>query len=307
MENFKFDYGSKTLEEDIKEYYTYAAANACIIIPEIAGNDAYVNYYTLNHMNHLWEANETFINWCNFYDKLIAKREEMIGYTLKIESIYKNIAFITSGNISRTGLNLMQTIYPLIINSVCDIYYNDGDPIECRLDKKVLNVGYTITNAGESAIDIDIDFFDSYGENHPCLIKLKKDSAKISLDFKIVSIHDLSDMNCEISDAYIITDESFSKARDILIRYLLDNHDLKSTIMDRVEMLGGRGYESNLDIDEDEYYYSIEDAASTIAELAIVHLNVALCYDDFNYRPFCKELTSVQKDALSRRRYRIDI
>lgn len=305
MENFKFDYSSKTLEDDIKEYYTYAAANACIILPEITGNDAYVNYYTLNHMNYLWENNDTFDNWSDFYDKLIDKRVEMIGCNLKVESIYSSIAFITSGAINRAGLNMMQTIYPLIIKSVCDVSYNNGDPIDCYSDKEVLNVGYTITSADESTstIDINIDFFDNI-DRHGSVIKMKKDPVKISLDFKVVLIHNLSDINCEVSDTYIITDESFSKARDILTEYLLANEDLKDTIIHR-SGIGNEGYKCDLD-EEDDYYPSIEEAASTIVELAIVHLNASLCYDGFNYRPFCKELTKAQKYALSNRRNTIN-
>ena len=310
MKNFKFDYGSKTLEDDIKEYYTYAAANACVIIPEIAGSDAYNDYYIFNHMKHLWEKNEMLDDWKGFYDKLINKRTEM-GCTPKVELLYKDIALITSGNIRRTGTNMMQTIYPLIIKSVSDVNYNNGDPLEQYTDKKVLNVGYTITNTGESTIDIDIDFFDSYGENNSCLIKLKKDPVKISLDFKIVPIHDLSDMNCEILNAYVITEKSFSKARSILMKYLLDDKDLKSTITNRTG-IGNEGYEYDADLGDyaPDYYPSIEEAASTIAELAIVHLNAALCYepwhDGFYYNPFCKELTSADIDMLSIRRRKID-
>ena len=75
---FKFDYGSKTLEGYINEYYTYAAANACVTIPEVAGNAAYKKYAVCKDADYLWDGDGELGKWSKFYSDLILKRLNML-------------------------------------------------------------------------------------------------------------------------------------------------------------------------------------------------------------------------------------
>lgn len=305
---FKFDYGSKTLEDDIKEYYTYAAANACVTIPEIAGNAAYKKYAVCKDADYLWDGDGELGKWSKFYNDLILKRLNMLDVydsMLKVESLYKDDILITSGNIRRLGANTSQVIYPLIVKSVKEAHYNNGEPYVDYISKKIFHVGYTITKTTDSKVYIDIEFFDSYGNDNIQLIKLKEDAIRIAFDYKSISIHDLSDMDCEISDAYMVTDESFSRVNKYINWCLTNNEDLREIIINRTGISEDM-QDSDVDDNDEVYYPSIEDTASTITSLAIMHMNVALSYDDDAYRPFCKELDKYQIDHLSKRRNRMN-